>query len=685
MTLARLMTSTLRAAAGLALCAALVVPAAAAPTALTVGPDETHLLMAMRPLGGLEQQATRLQAYLKSVGLEDPGLGELRAFVLDAVTPGRRRGPAPASVIRAMGLNPEGAFAFYVVPAGEREREVMAVDVADLDTFVKVLTHLLEKDQWVEPGEKPKKAKVNRSKGADGAQQISIALDEWSRIELRHKGGVAVLADRPEALAAMRLDGGREFQVTERLRTTANQVGFLFAMEPSRTARMVRRPEPWFASVDRLAFTGHWGPEGLDVWGEAEVAADVAEFLGVARPGPAGAKARAAMAGLVDAQTSGWLRYGLDVQAIWALAEGFLGGGLGEIEANFKKETGVALRADLVDQLTGDVLFAAQEGLADFVAVLGVVDSARAATTVTKLLDLAGKNLGSRGNLKTEWSQSGDQRLYRTRVWDGDPKRQNVRDEFVFWWGTREGGLVFGLTPQAIEATIAKRPGAAWAGEGVLADKAFADGVPLATHQVYREPLNLARQILPIVRYLMPAEQANPTGRVVRSIEAFQALYDRSVDAQSLVEIEGRIVRLRSQVRALPTADAPGWNAAADQAFTEGLRARYQGLVRTSNERLLDVSERFPGTPWARKARAYALAGDGGSNLLFILPSLSFWTMLGRADWDQGAVEAVPAYDPCDDLAARTCYGPSVDDQLCRIARAGVQGDCAAALAGGAP
>lgn len=117
------------------------------------------------------------------------------------------------------------------------------------------------------------------------------------------------------------------------------------------------------------------------------------------------------------------------------------------------------------------------------------------------------------------------------------------------------------------------------------------------------------------------------------------------------------------------------------------MKRRYEGRVRTSNEALLALSERYPGTVYAKKARTYALGGDGLSGMLAASVLSGFWLFTGMQVMGEAVPMApAPAMSACTALEQITCPGgPQPDPVACRIAKRRTEGDCQAALTGTGP
>ncbi len=163
------------------------------------------------------------------------------------------------------------------------------------------------------------------------------------------------------------------------------------------------------------------------------------------------------------------------------------------------------------------------------------------------------------------------------------------------------------------------------------------------------------------------------------------ALQDLIVDGGSVLQVDGATFRFEGRVRPVPGKDQPGHDPGLAGAYEKALAQRYQGRIRTSNEALLALAERGPGTVWAAKARALALSGDSlGPLLLGLISGAGTFMGLARAkSFEEDAImhampvpATAPATGSCAALESLTCSGPNFSRGSCQIARGGVDADC---------
>lgn len=676
------------------LAVALVAPAAgAAPTALEVGPADPPFVAALVGAGAIEQQVDALAAYMTRVGLEEPGVDELKGMLLEELK--LRKGP----LVKALGLAEGGAVAMYGVANEGRLEVAVAADVADQKAVIKALVLMVEGDQWVPDGDKPKRAKVERRKLPGGGLEIKVALPEERGMTARFLGDVMVMADDAAVLDQMRLGGGARPAILGKMQRGPGDAAAVVALSPQRMAEL-EGGEPAFHVMESAQLVSVWGPSGVDTWGELRLAEDAAPFVAIGKPSPAGAEARRVMQGLAGAGTGMWFRWSLDPKAGFAVARNMLGPALDDGIKEMKKETGLHLEKDLVDVFTGDMMFACGEGIADCLWVMGVTDGRKAAATITKALDAFSEEerrighetkqlqgVGAKGSMVMETT-------FHEIAWDWDkdkPRRlakgERREELFRLHWATRDHALILGLTLAEVAAATGRAvPPSEDLPELLAQGRGFGDGDVMAAYQLVVDPSTLVRQILPVARGLLP--KLHEGGMIVRVADAFLALQDLIVDGGSVLEVEGTTFTLRGRARPMPSAGQPGHDARHAAAYERALAFRYRGLIRSSNEALLELSEAAKGTIWAQKARTLALSGDGVGPLLMGVMSgavTAFGLMAGAKYDDDEMMHAMPAPviapagpggGACAALEALTCSGPNQNHGSCQIAQSGLEADC---------
>lgn len=664
-------------------------PAAAGPTALDVGPPDAGGAIAVTGLGTMEQKLERFVEYMQRVGLEDPGVGQLRDLIQRELRV--RKGP----IVRQLGFNPDGAIAAWLVTR-PRPDVVISADVANPKAVIALLVKAEEEDQWVPDGEKPRKAKVQRRKLPGGAMEVHIALPDRSGMTVRFQGGVMLMSQKTEALDAMRLAGGSRPAVFDNLDVEDDKLSVAGFLAPALIAEATGESGDGLEMIEKIQGHMTLGAAGMETRGRIELSAETEPFLGVARPGPAGAKARKVMLGLAGDGTTGWFRWSVDVQGAYALARQMVGPMVAEATKELKTELKLDLEKDIVNVFTGDLMISCREGIADCVFVVGTTDSKRAVHAVEVLMKKIQYEehdvVFTTTAVETDGGQMFETIASEQDTKKGRPVRGAERQDHVrFFWGARDGALMIGSTREALESGLTRADAAATAVPSMLIDGAgFADDAVAASYQLGTELSSLLRQVMPIVRSVLPS--TGEPGMAARALDTFIALQDRIVDGGSVMRANGRVFSFEGQARMLPIEGEPGFDAAIAKRFEEALKLRYIGRVRSSNEALLKIADASPDSVWGLKARTYALAGDGFPGaLLGLIGGGASWLTMGVA----GAFEekmavsapvAIPAASDCAALENLACYGQSPNQAACNVARNGSEPDCARefrALVGG--
>lgn len=591
--------------------------AAAAPSALQVGPAETPFALAMTNVGALENHVAALESYLAVMKLHDPGFAELEALLREAtgLAVAKKRS-APGKLAREFGLNPQGAIVLYAVPVKGRLRAVVAADVSDGKLLLKSLQRIVESMRWKHGDGKGPRIHVQMS---EGGRRASVMADDSARLHVRLEAGIVAFSSENGAVDQLQLSGGNPLgSVMAKLPKSADALGGALYVDTAAYMKYERHAPSWFEDVTRIEAAGSIGKHGLTGWAQVQHGEDIEDFVKAALPNPASGATRQVMAGIAGGGSGDWFRYSFNPQVAFGLMEAMLGPAITDMVGEVKREIGVDLKKDIVGNLTGDVLVVTRETLADGVLVVGVKDSKKAAKSLSKMLSKSFAS-GDHRYVKTGFVKEKGGDLYKTQVWWGDKKRKEIHGETVLWWGARSGALVFGLSPHHVKAAlaidVAKKAGAL---PPLLVQGAFGDKDIFALHARFGELAPLLRQILPPARSLWSKE--TPQGRAARVTDTLTAVYDRLVDLSAIGRYDGRTITIELEARALPTTGSAGYSAGAEQAYEEALKARYQGLVRSSNEALLALAKQFPGTPYANKALQYALGGGA-----FSAASQSLW------------------------------------------------------------
>jgi hypothetical protein len=658
-------------------------------TALDVAPVEAKFGLAVQGLTTHADKARALANYMKRVGLEAPNFEHLveelaRAADADGKTPWPR----------SMGLAPSGFLALYGVTLEGRPQEVVALDVVNKKAFVAFLVRQEERDQWLEDGKKPRKAKVTRKRLRGGIEEVTVTLPNSPGQVVRFKGGVAALApqsglglaprgannDRAAALDTIAWGGTPAAPSFRQLTRDPDQLAVGFWGRPG---ELFGETDPVMTTLETVSGTLVMSTDGMHFESTATLGSDATPFVSVARPGPLGANARRAMQS-VAADASMWFRLSLSSSAGLALAR-MMGGQHFEREVkDIERELGLDPVTDIAEVLTGDALVSCHDGLTDCVLAIGVSDARRAEKAARKVFKSieraeAGVHLHTSRAKLDKGPKSAV--LLRTTVFEQAvdkrgklSKRAERNDLTVVSWGTRPHLLLLGLTPHGVERALRREttPKTSWPVRLRGPDGAvygFDDTTTMASYQRVGEPSTTLRQLLPIARHALP--ESEWPGIVVRLGDLMAAFQDRMIDGSATLRSEGLSWRLETTVEMLPTAGQVGHDPMWEARYEAALEQRYKGLIRTSNEALLALSNDAPDTAWGEKARLLALGGDG--SLFSGMTTLGVLAASGATAFEAftraaGASDAWSERGPCDALMEYTCpKGPDHRPKSCDI------------------
>jgi hypothetical protein len=656
---------------------ALAGPSASAetgkPNALEVGPTDAPFVVAATALGRVEDEVFAFLEQMERLGLEDPGLRKLRAETLAKL--GKKKG----SLIRAAGIDPNGAMAMYGVTVEGRMSVGVAVDITDRDAFVRALAVIQEQGQWVPYGEKRKRAVITKRELGGGGFEATVGLPESSEITVRVHGGVAVLATDVQALDGFRLAGGQRIDIADRLPPGA--AGMVMRVKPTGGGMTEEMGIPIGAVLEHLEAVWRETPDGIVADGNVRFASDLEPWVALARPGAAGEAARKVMRSLVGPETGVWLRWSVDASGAWELAKTLLGDALGDVQKEVKRETGLDMKRDIVDAVTGDLLFSCEDGVLSCVAVFGTSKGGRAVASLKKALDSAMRD-SKRDRLVHERSSlPGGRTLYRTQLdekkWKED---ESAPDEWQpmaqFYWGARDHALVLGLTRDGVvDALTRSLPGPGKVPD-FLEGRGFDAETGAAFYQRGHEPMRILRLVAAVVRAVIPAGAA--AGIAARAFELYAAAEDFMWERASILTSNGLDWSFHGLVTTMPGEKSPGFDAALAGAWETALGLRYRGRVRQSNEAMLDLATRAPESPWGMKAKIYALASDDVSMLTsaFYLVGMFSLRGIGRSSMPQEEMAPTMPPSACLSLESMTCSGPSYNQGSCQIAQNGDEADC---------
>jgi hypothetical protein len=576
-------------------------------SALDVGPDDSALVIGISGLGQLEDELQHFVDYMKLVGLDDPGIAKWNRWLSAA---SGRQGNAALQ----LGLKAESSVALYISHA---KKVVVAVDVANERNLLKSLKALIAKDAERDGEKTSPRVKTARRTLPGRAREITFSIAGETRLVVRVQSGVAILSTEAKALDGMRLSGGARPDVFNRLSVSHETFTLAFAILPLSaqtnmpSATFLQGP---FTLLGGLQGTLELGRGGMRLWSQLEFAEDIEPYLAIAKPSEHGADARKAMEGLLPKEPLGWFRFSFDPKATFNLMRTMSGDAFQEFLQQSNQALGLDFEKDVINTFTGDLMVLCTESLADCVVALGTTQPERAAETFIHLLKQIAQrfdeiHLDTKTLLKTReftlresifYEQAHDKR--------GKPKKKAERTQRLrLYWGTRKELLLAGLSATETESALQRHSPPAAHGPAFMKGRAFDSNDILAAYQVVVDPSMLLREFLPIARALFPGDDL--PGMIGRGIDTYMALSDRLVDGGILIGCEGRTLTLEAQSRALPSQGAPDYSEPWAKAYERAIELRYQGKIRSSNLALLQLAEDAPNTPWAFKARTYALLG----------------------------------------------------------------------------
>jgi hypothetical protein len=615
------------------------VPALAGPSALEVTPPDTVFAMAFRGLGQLQPLLDEHGERMVELGLEDPGMDRLWKFLRKELSGLRlRRGPlAPA-----LGLAPEGAIAFYFTKIDDEDLGVIVLDVSDRSALIRTLTWLMEEASHPPTGEKAK-VRVKRTKLPSGGLDVEFTSEHGSDpLYARFQGSIVALSDAPAALQRVPFGGGAHYPGMEVLAAPEARFGFFLGVSLETGVRVGIFPAPAM-TVPWVRYHGVMGATTFSAELVAEIAPDMDPYMAILKPGARGAKARTAMAGLVSGLSDVWGRFSYDLEGIQTLAKNLLGGGFKEIEDGFEENTALELKS-VVSAFTGDHLLRCDGSLSTCIFAMGVGDREAASEVFRHLFAAAGdaitKESGVDVTVDTRVSATPrrghrrftttfsilidlDADLHEASPSDGPAKKRrrktkwkasDLRPVYALHWGLSNDLVVFGATPQAIDAALgvaSAAPPVSPAAEGLVGD----DLSLIAGYQAAGEVGDLIRQFLPVLRGILPAKFE--AGVAVRIIDGLVMSHDHLVDAASFLRIDGSRVTLRGVSHALPGVGDPGYVEQVSKAYDAALRARYSGDIAQSNRLMARLAFDHGDTPWGRKADNFAFVTEGLGTIVY--------------------------------------------------------------------
>jgi hypothetical protein len=610
-------------------------------TALHVAPIEAKFGLAVRGLNSHAQKARALGAYMKQVGLDAPRFERLTEELAEALDAANGKTAWPES----MGLQPNGAIALYGLVHDDKLETILVLDIDIKKDFVRFMRRRVESDQWVEAGQKPKRA-VSKRSSVKGTDQFTVSLQGGAQgqpvLTVRFKGGVAALSRSVEPSAeGKKARRKRKTHVLDHVAWSGTPMPPAFAGITSDQDRLSvgvwARPAELKGHLPQQltmleSVTGLFvlDSSGVQFEGALKLAAELEPFNNVVRPSSEGANARRAMLD-VAAGSPAWGRVSLSSAAGLELFRSVSGKQFDSQMKEARKQLGVDPVKGIAKLFTGDVLYSCHDGLADCVLALGVSNTGKAERTIKALFKAVSKH-------EPELHFEHDRRavpgapkgsvLLRTNVFtketkSGDRRRGKAHrtDYAQLSWGVRPDLVIVGFTPQGVKRALRRVATAETTWTSPIAGKhnppvGFDDRTSFAAAQSIGETSTLLRQFMAAARHSLPAKEWS--GIAVRSLDALSALYDRTLNGTTALRGEGLDWTLSWRVETLPSERDKGYDPALDKAYRAALKHRYEGRIRSSNEALLELATTSPDSPWGKKARLLVLGGDTQASLFLL-------------------------------------------------------------------
>lgn len=319
----------------------------------------------------------------------------------------------------------------------------------------------------------------------------------------------------------------------------------------------------------------------------------------------------------------------------------------------------------LVEALSGDLLLAAQDGLAGLTLTAEVGDEGAARRGIAGI----GESLRASGvPVAVEDLDEPGARAWRFRV--GAPDSPIRFPVFV---AVRDGLLTVSLSRARLVAAM-QAPASRYvdALDHPLVRDGLASGAFLVAHGTEADSLGGLLPYAAIVRDALNAEAA--TWMDLFDWPALAA--DLLLDAGSVATLSSSEWSLRVVARFLG-AD-PGSADPGEQLFAQAVRARMEGRVAAAREALFTLAQTGRNGAYGRKARRCLMQPEPVSDVLVgavVAGALFAWQ--ARLAEPEGVGGAVPGEDesgeemtPCQQYLLRSCLGQDPEGPECRKARA---------------
>ncbi len=319
----------------------------------------------------------------------------------------------------------------------------------------------------------------------------------------------------------------------------------------------------------------------------------------------------------------------------------------------------------LVEALSGDLLLAAQDGLAGLTLAAGVGDEGAARRGIAAI----GESLRASGvPVTVEDLDEPGATAWRFRV--GVPDSPIRFPVFV---AVRDGLLTVSLSRARLVAAM-QAPASRYvdALDHPLVREGLASGAVLVAHGTEADSLGGLLPYAAIVRDALEGEAA--TWMDLFDLPALAA--DLLLDAGSVATLSSSEWSLRVVARFLG-AD-PGSADPGEQLFAQAVRARMEGRVAAAREALFTLAQTGRNGAFGRKARRCLVAPEPVSDFLVgavVAGALFAWQ--ARLAEPEGVGGAFPGEDesgeemtPCQQYLLRSCLGQDPEGPECRKARA---------------
>lgn len=320
---------------------------------------------------------------------------------------------------------------------------------------------------------------------------------------------------------------------------------------------------------------------------------------------------------------------------------------------------------DLAEALSGDLLLAAQDGLAGLTLTAGVRDEGAARRGIAGI----GESLRASGvPVTVEDLDASGAKAWRFRF-----GAEDVPIRFPVFVAVRDGLLTVSLSRARLQAG-AQAPASRYvdALDHPLVREGIGSGAVLVAHGYEADSLGGLLAYAAIVREALDGEAA-----------AWMDLFDLPALAADLTLDSGAVATLSSSgwsvrmVARFLGAD-PGSSDPAEGLFARAVRARMEGRPAAARATLFSLAQAHPDGAWGRKARRCLVQPEPVSDFLVgavVAGALFAWQARTAqpeetGDAFPGEAEEDEELSPCQLYLLQSCLGQDPEGPSCRAARA---------------